>query len=67
MIGIINGRVYDPCNGIDGEIRDIWVKDGRIVSPAEVDRSAAEIIDADGMVVMPYRRRQGQCRPQDAA
>ncbi len=53
MIGIINGRVYDPCNGIDGKVRDIWVKDGRIVSPAEVDRSAADIIDADGMVVMP--------------
>ena len=53
MIGIINGRVYDPCNGIDGEIRDIWVKDGRIVSPAEVDRGVADIIDAGGMVVMP--------------
>jgi formylmethanofuran dehydrogenase subunit A len=50
MLRIVNGRVYDPLNDIDGEVRDICVRDGRIVAdvPPEVRR-----IDARGMVVMP--------------
>ncbi|MCZ7662388.1 MAG: formylmethanofuran dehydrogenase subunit A [Thermoleophilia bacterium] len=53
MLGVLGGRVYDPQNGGDGEIRDIWAKDGRVVSPEEVDPDRAEIIDAAGLVVMP--------------
>ena len=53
MLGVLGGRVYDPRNGSDGEIRDIWVKDGRVVPPEEVDREPAEIVDATGLVVMP--------------
>ena len=53
MLGILGGRVYDPQNGRDGEVGDIWVKDGRIVPPAEVDRERAEVVDATGLVVMP--------------
>lgn len=47
---IVNGRVYDPINGIDGEVRDVCVQDGKIVAsvPPEAKR-----IDASGMVVMP--------------
>jgi len=52
MLGILNGQVYDPQNGVNGEVRDIWVKDGRIVALEEVDREQAETIDATGMVVM---------------
>jgi formylmethanofuran dehydrogenase subunit A len=47
---IANGTVYDPANGIDGEVRDICIAGGRIV--AYVPRDAATI-DATGMVVMP--------------
>ncbi len=53
MLGILNGQVYDPLNGVNGEIQDIWVKDGRIVPLGEIDRERAEIIDAAGLVVMP--------------
>lgn len=53
MLGVLGGRVYDPANGIDGEIRDIWVKDGRVVLPGEADREGAQIVDATGLVVMP--------------
>lgn len=52
---IRGGRVYDPQNGIDGEIRDVWIDDGRIVAPpaeAEAVRVALAI-DAAGRVVMP--------------
>jgi formylmethanofuran dehydrogenase subunit A len=53
MLGILGGRIYDPRNGKDGEVGDIWVKDGCIVSPGDVDREAATIVDAAGLVVMP--------------
>jgi formylmethanofuran dehydrogenase subunit A len=47
---IVNGKVYDPANNIDGEIRDICIKDGRIVESVPDD---ANRIDAGGMVIMP--------------
>jgi len=53
MLGIVGGRVYDPCNGRDGEVADVWVKDGRVVEAATIDRERAEIVDAAGLVVMP--------------
>ncbi len=53
MLGILGGRVYDPRNGKDGEVGDIWVKDGRVVAPEDVDRASAQTVDAAGLVVMP--------------
>lgn len=52
MLGIINGTVYDPENGVDGQVRDIWIKDGRIVAAESAERAGAEILDATGLVVM---------------
>jgi formylmethanofuran dehydrogenase subunit A len=50
MLRIAAGRVYDPANGIAGEVRDVCVEDGKIV--ADVPPHARSI-DARGMVVMP--------------
>ena len=47
---IVNGRVYDPANGVDGAVRDVCIADGRIVADVPPD---ARRIDARGMVVMP--------------
>ncbi len=47
---IINGKVHDPANGIDGEIREICIENGSIVASAAED---ATTIDAAGMVIMP--------------
>lgn len=47
---IINGEVYDPRHGIDGEIRDIYIADGKIVSQPHTPE---QVIDAAGMIVMP--------------
>ena len=47
---IAGGQVYDPANGIGGEVRDICVDDGRIV---ETVPASAPRLDARGMVVMP--------------
>ena len=50
MLRIVNGRVYDPANNVDGEVRDICIQDGKIVESVPPD---AKRIDAQGMVVMP--------------
>ncbi|MDX1519557.1 MAG: formylmethanofuran dehydrogenase subunit A, partial [Gammaproteobacteria bacterium] len=47
---IINGKLYDPANEIDGEVGDICIENGRIVESVPDD---ATKIDAAGMVVMP--------------
>jgi formylmethanofuran dehydrogenase subunit A len=47
---IVNGRVFDPANGIAGVCRDICIEDGRIVESLSAD---APRIDASGMVIMP--------------
>jgi formylmethanofuran dehydrogenase subunit A len=50
MLRIAAGRVYDPANGVAGEVRDVCVQDGKIV--ADVPEHA-RWIDARGTVVMP--------------
>ena len=47
---ITNGRVYDPANGVDGAVRDVCIRDGKIVAEVPAD---TRTIDARGMVVMP--------------
>lgn len=32
LIKLTGGTVYDPANGIDGEVRDIFIEDGKIVA-----------------------------------
>ncbi len=49
-ICIKNGKVYDPINNINGEIKNIYVQDGKIVESIPDD---SPCIDAQGMVVMP--------------
>ena len=46
---LTNGRVYDPMNGIDGEIKDICISDGKIV---ERVNGSAKTIDLKGRLVM---------------
>ncbi|MFN3621783.1 MAG: amidohydrolase family protein, partial [Nitrososphaerales archaeon] len=48
---IKNGFVFDPVNGVDGEIMDVAVENGRIVE--DVRGTDVRVIDATGMVVMP--------------
>jgi formylmethanofuran dehydrogenase subunit A len=50
QLRITGGRVYDPANGVDGDVRDVCIDDGRIV--ADVPASAPRL-DVRGMVVMP--------------
>ncbi|MDH7592836.1 MAG: formylmethanofuran dehydrogenase subunit A [Methanomicrobiales archaeon] len=45
-----NACVIDPLQGIEGDIMDIAIRDGRIV---ESVRNGAEVIDAQGFLTMP--------------
>jgi formylmethanofuran dehydrogenase subunit A len=47
---ITGGTVHDPANGIDGEVRDICIEDGRIVASLA---DGAPTLDARDMIVMP--------------
>lgn len=47
---ILNGRVMDPETKFDA-VRNVGIKDGRIVSITENKISGSEIIDASGHVV----------------
>lgn len=50
MLRITGGKVYDPANGIDGQVRDLCIgDDGRIVESVTAGRT----IDATGMIVFP--------------
>ena len=54
LIKISQGTLYDPANGINGEIRDLWIADGKIVAaPTDPSQCPSRTIDAHGLVVMP--------------
>ena len=48
---ITGGRVYDPANGVDGEVRDVCLGDDGTVVDSVPDHGPT--INANGMVVMP--------------
>lgn len=51
---IRGGTVYDPANGIDGQVRDLWIESGRVVAALSDPLAKATYeIDARGLVVMP--------------
>jgi formylmethanofuran dehydrogenase subunit A len=49
LLRIKGGKVYDPANNVNGEVRDVCVRDGKVVADVEGGRT----IDATGMVVFP--------------
>ncbi|MDD5056931.1 MAG: dihydroorotase [Sideroxydans sp.] len=53
-IHIKNGRLIDPKNKIDA-MRDVFIADRRVVATGDAPQGfvAEQVIDADGMVVMP--------------
>ncbi|HEX3601214.1 MAG TPA: amidohydrolase family protein, partial [Lacipirellulaceae bacterium] len=54
LIKISQGTVYDPANGVDGEVRDLWIAGGKIVAaPADSSQRPTREIDARGLIVMP--------------
>jgi len=51
LLKLAGGTVYDPRNGIVGEVRDLWVRDGKFVADPGTDPDRVQ--DLSGLVVMP--------------
>lgn len=51
---IRNGSVFDPLNGINGDKKDIFIREGKVVpSLSSAEQKDALVIDARGKTVMP--------------
>ncbi len=46
------GTLYDPANGIDGEVRDLFIRDGRILTRAPAGEAPGRTFDLSGKRVM---------------
>jgi len=53
VIRLKGGTVFDPANGIDGEMRDIYIQKDQIIKPPDQNQAVDETIDITGRVVMP--------------
>lgn len=52
LIKLAAGTVYDPANGIDGEVRDLYISDERITHDPATDVKLDAEYDLRGKVVM---------------
>src|ERR671931_1231076 len=54
LLKIANGTVYDPANGVDGIVQDVWLEDGKVIhAPTDPGVRPDKVLDATGLVVMP--------------
>jgi formylmethanofuran dehydrogenase subunit A len=54
LLRLANGTIYDPANGVRGEIRDVWIDGGKVVAaPADPTAAVGRVVDCSGLVVMP--------------
>jgi len=52
LLKLKGGKVYDPANGVNGEVRDLYLRDGRIVAEPGGDVRVDREYDLTGRVVM---------------
>jgi formylmethanofuran dehydrogenase subunit A len=52
LIKLTAGTVYDPANGVDGKVRDIYIRDNHIVDVPSVDEKIDTEYDLHGKIVM---------------
>ncbi len=51
---LANGTLYDPANGIDGEVRDLWISNGKFIAlPLDPTVVPQRTFDLSGLIVMP--------------
>ncbi|MEJ2454790.1 MAG: formylmethanofuran dehydrogenase subunit A [Candidatus Thiodiazotropha sp.] len=52
LIKLSGGKVYDPAHAVDGEVRDIYIRDGRIVDAPSASETVHRTYSLDGKIVM---------------
>ena len=54
MFKISGGYVYDPRNGIEGQVQDLWIQDGKLIAPpSDPSLRPTRTLNAAGLIVMP--------------
>jgi len=54
LLKISGGTIYDPINGLDGVVGDVWIRDGRVIEPPRDPGIVPDrVLDARNLVVMP--------------
>src|SRR5215207_9981289 len=54
LLKIAGGTLYDPANGQNGAVGDLWIGNGKIVAaPSNAAVRPSRVIDGSGLVVMP--------------
>ncbi len=54
LLKIAGATVYDPANGVEGVVQDVWARHGKIVAPPSSPTVRPDkVLDASGLVVMP--------------
>jgi formylmethanofuran dehydrogenase subunit A len=48
-----NATVYDPINEVNGQLRDLWIRDGKMISPIDSETEPVRRFDLTGRIVMP--------------
>jgi formylmethanofuran dehydrogenase subunit A len=49
---LAGGRIYDPAQGLNGEVRDLFIRDGRLVAAPAGDARVDREYDLKGKLVM---------------
>lgn len=52
LIKLSGGKIYDPAHGVDGQVRDIYVRDGRIVERPHDGEKIDTEYNLNGKVIM---------------
>ncbi|HTS88431.1 MAG TPA: formylmethanofuran dehydrogenase subunit A [Gemmatimonadales bacterium] len=52
LIKLRGARIYDPANGVDGVVRDLYIQNGRMVAPPNPNERIDREYDLTGRVVM---------------
>lgn len=53
LLRIANGTLHDPANNVNGEVRDLWIRHGKVVAGPDAGETMNRTISATGLVVMP--------------
>lgn len=53
LIRLKGGRIFDPANKVDGEVRDIYLRKDKIIGAPNEEQTVDKTIDITGRIVMP--------------
>ena len=53
LVRFADGIVHDPRSGVDGSVRDLWARDGKIIPPRPAGTESDRTFELTGLIVMP--------------